>query len=170
MSAISISVSLLIALFTILLLYRIRNPKPTDPRFRITKDVPVLRVGHIPTKGMLLGVWQVSYSGDLDSREIERRLSPQSEALIVRNQNHERWRRCRMLVAENMVGLSWVSVRDRLPFDGHECALIYRNPKSNDLGRAIGCRLHGNWEIQGHTLVNCDVRAWLRLPSTPSNI
>ena len=33
-----------------------------------------------------------------------------------------------MLVAEK-VGLSWVSVRDRLPFDGHECALICRNPE-----------------------------------------
>ncbi len=53
-----------------------------------------------------------------------------------------------MLVAEKSVGLSWVSVRDRLPFDGHECALICRNPKSNYLRRAIGCRLHGNWEIQ----------------------
>ena len=75
-----------------------------------------------------------------------------------------------MLVAENTVGLSWVSVRDRLPFDGHECALIYCDPKSNDLGRAIGCRLHGNWEIQGRALVNCDVRAWLKLPSIPSII
>ena len=49
-----------------------------------------------------------------------------------------------MLVAENAaVGWSWVSVRDRLPFDGHECALICRNLNSNDLRRAIGCRLHG---------------------------
>jgi hypothetical protein len=75
-----------------------------------------------------------------------------------------------MLVAEKTVGLSWVSVRDRLPFDGHECALICRNPNSNDLSRAIGFRLHGNWEIQDRTLVNCDVRAWLKLPSTPSNM
>jgi hypothetical protein len=34
------------------------------------------------------------------------------------------------------------SVRDRLPFDGHECALICRNPKSNYLTRAIGCLPH----------------------------
>ena len=54
-----------------------------------------------------------------------------------------------MLVAEKTVGLSWVSVRDRLPFDGHECALICRNPNSNDLTRAIGCRLHGDWEDPG---------------------
>ena len=44
-----------------------------------------------------------------------------------------------MLVAEKAIGLSWVSVRDRLPFDGHEWALICRNPNSNDLKRAIGC-------------------------------
>jgi len=76
-----------------------------------------------------------------------------------------------MLVAENVaVGWSWVSVRDRLPFDGHECALICRNLNSNDLRRAIGCRLHGNWEIQDFAPVNCDVRAWLKLPSTPANI
>ena len=73
-----------------------------------------------------------------------------------------------MLVAENTVGLSWVSVRDRLPFEGHECALICHNPKSNYLRRAIGWRLHGNWEIQDCALVNCDVRAWLKLPSAPS--
>ena len=71
---------------------------------------------------------------------------------------------------EKAVGSSWVSVRDRLPFDGHECALICRNPSSDDLKRAIGCRLHGNWEIQDRALVNCDVRAWLKLPSTPSNM
>jgi hypothetical protein len=75
-----------------------------------------------------------------------------------------------MLVAEKTAGLSWVSVNERLPFDGHECALICRNQKSNDLRRAIGCRLHGNWEIQDHSLANCDVRAWLKLPSTPGNI
>jgi hypothetical protein len=30
-----------------------------------------------------------------------------------------------MLVAEKPIALSWVSIRDRLPFDGHghECAL-----------------------------------------------
>ncbi len=75
-----------------------------------------------------------------------------------------------MLVAENTVGLSWVSVRDRLPFDGHECALICSSPNSNDLRRAIGYRFHGNWKIQDCALVNCDVRAWLKLPSTPSNV
>jgi hypothetical protein len=76
-----------------------------------------------------------------------------------------------MLVAEKtVIALSWVSVRDRLPFDGHECVLICRNPNSNELRRAIGCRLHGNWEIEDRALVNCDVRAWLKLPSTPSDI
>ncbi len=75
-----------------------------------------------------------------------------------------------MLVAEKAVGLSWVSVRDRLPFDGHECALICRNLDSNKLRRAIGGRLHGNWEIQDGALVKYDVCAWLKLLSTPSNI
>jgi hypothetical protein len=75
-----------------------------------------------------------------------------------------------MPVPEKTVGLSWVSVRDRLPFDGHECALICRNPNSNDLRRAIGYRLHGDWEIQDRALMNFDVRAWLKLPSTPSHI
>ncbi len=75
-----------------------------------------------------------------------------------------------MLVTEKTFGLLWVSVSDRLPFDGHECALICRNPNSHELRRAIGCRLHGNWEIQDCTLVKYDVRAWLKLPSTPSNI
>jgi len=28
-----------------------------------------------------------------------------------------------MLVAEKSAAVWWVSVRDRLPFDGHECAL-----------------------------------------------
>jgi hypothetical protein len=40
-----------------------------------------------------------------------------------------------MLVAEKAIGLSWVSVRDRLPFDGHECALISMNLKERlDVG------------------------------------
>ena len=38
-----------------------------DRRVRITKDVPVLRIDHIPIKGMLLGVWSASYSGEGDS-------------------------------------------------------------------------------------------------------
>ena len=75
-----------------------------------------------------------------------------------------------MQVVEKAVGLSWVSVRDRLPFDGHECALICRNLNSSDLRRAIGCRLQGSWVIQDCGLMNCDVRAWLKLPSTPSNV
>ena len=38
-----------------------------DRRVRITKDVPVLRIDHIPIKGMLPGVWSASYSGEGDS-------------------------------------------------------------------------------------------------------
>jgi hypothetical protein len=59
-----------------------------------------------------------------------------------------------MLVAEKLVTQTWVSVRDRLPFDGHECALICRSRNSNDLRRTIGCRLHGNWEIQDQSMVS----------------
>ena len=46
-----------------------------DRRVRITTDVSVLRADHISIKGILLGVWPVSYSRDCDpgSREIERR-------------------------------------------------------------------------------------------------
>jgi hypothetical protein len=75
-----------------------------------------------------------------------------------------------VLVAEKTASQSWVSVSERLPFDGHECVLICRNQKSNDLRRTIGCRLHGSWEIQDHSPENCEVRAWLKLPSTPGNI
>jgi hypothetical protein len=75
-----------------------------------------------------------------------------------------------MLVAENKASSTWVSVRERLPFDGHECALICRDPNSNALRRAIGCRLHGNWEIEDCALERCVVLAWLKLPSTPANI
>ena len=75
-----------------------------------------------------------------------------------------------MLVAEKAVGLSWVSVRDRLPINGHTCALLCRNSLSNELRRAIGCRLHGEWEIQDRALMNSDVRAWLKLPPIPPNV
>jgi hypothetical protein len=43
-----------------------------------------------------------------------------------------------MPVPEKTVGLSWVSVRDRPPFDGHECALICRNPNSMNLEERLG--------------------------------
>jgi len=57
-----------------------------------------------------------------------------------------------MLIAERTVGLSWVSVRERLPFDGHECALICRNPNSNDLRRAIGCP--ASWKLGNAGMVH----------------
>jgi hypothetical protein len=63
-----------------------------------------------------------------------------------------------------------VGVSDKLPFDGHECTLICRDLNSSELRRAIGCRLHGNWKIEDCALVKCVVLAWLKLPSTPSNI
>src|SRR6202030_679702 len=97
--------------------------------------------------------------GDCCYRKIEGRIVALSKTLMVTR------RRCQMLGAEKSAGVSWASVRDRLPFAGHECALICRNSKSNCLTRAIGCRLHGKWEIQDGSLMNCDVRAWLKLPS-----
>ena len=66
MSAISISVGLLIALLAILVFYRMRK-LPKDRRVRITKNVPVLRIDHISIKGLLLGVWSASYSAECDS-------------------------------------------------------------------------------------------------------
>jgi hypothetical protein len=47
-----------------------------------------------------------------------------------------------MLVAEKTVGLPWISVRDRLPFDGHVL-------------------------LSAVTQIPI---AWLKLPSTPSDI
>ena len=41
----------------------IAQAETTDRRVPITKDVPVLRIDHIPIKDMLLGVWPVSYNG-----------------------------------------------------------------------------------------------------------
>ena len=75
-----------------------------------------------------------------------------------------------MLVTKKMVGLPWISVRDRFPLDGHECALVCRIPDSCDLRRAIGYRLNGNWKIQDSALMRCDVRAWLELPLNPFNL
>jgi len=66
----------------------------TDRGVRITKDVPVLRIDHASIKGVLLGMWQISYSGECDPhpREIERKLSPQSARLDrskIRNMKDE---------------------------------------------------------------------------------
>ena len=63
MSAINISVRLLILLLLILLLHRMRE-EATDRRIRVTKGVPVLRIDHISIKAKLLRVWQVSLIGD----------------------------------------------------------------------------------------------------------
>jgi hypothetical protein len=60
MSTISISSTLLIALFTILLLvYRMRGLKPQVAGFRSQRIMPVLRLDHTSIKDRLLGVWQV---------------------------------------------------------------------------------------------------------------
>jgi hypothetical protein len=61
-----------------------------------------------------------------------------------------------MLDTEKAVGVSWVSVIDRLPFDGHTCALLCRNSKSNDLSRAIGCPASWRWlTARGLVCISC---------------
>ena len=72
MSAISISIGLLIALVTILLLDRMRKlPKIAGYG---SHRMPVLRIDYTSIKGVLLGVWQVSIMCDPNSREIERKV------------------------------------------------------------------------------------------------
>ena len=65
MNAISISLSLLIALFAILVLYR-RCKLPQISGYGSQRMCPSCRVDHISIKGVLLGVWQISYSGECD--------------------------------------------------------------------------------------------------------
>ena len=60
-----------------------------------------------------------------------------------------------MLAAENP-SLSWVSVRDRLPFDGHECALICRSRNSNDL-RKNGW-MSASWELGNTGSIDGELR------------
>ena len=71
---------------------------------------------------MLPGVRSVSYGRERDSdyREIERRSSPHARGFD--RQKSETWKdegdvRCWLQRKESI--LSWISVRDRLPFDGH---------------------------------------------------
>ncbi len=45
----------------------LQDAQAAKNRVRITKDVPVLWIDHISIKGMLLGVWSASYSGECDS-------------------------------------------------------------------------------------------------------
>jgi len=77
-NAIGISFGLLITLFAILLLYKMRKLKPQVAGFGSQRMCPSCGL-IISLEGRLLGVWQVSYSGERNpnSREIERRLSPQ---------------------------------------------------------------------------------------------
>jgi hypothetical protein len=72
MSATSISFGLLIALFTILLLPWLRRLKPQLAGFQSQKDVPILRIDHVPIKGALLGVWQAAFRRVLDFKEMNR--------------------------------------------------------------------------------------------------
>lgn len=44
-------------------------------RVSITNDVPVLRIGHVPTEGALLGMWQAAFRPVLDFKEINRPFS-----------------------------------------------------------------------------------------------
>ena len=40
-----------------------------------TKDVPILRTDHISIKGTLPGMWQASYCGVFDFKEVNRRFA-----------------------------------------------------------------------------------------------
>jgi hypothetical protein len=45
----------------------------TDHGVPITEDMPLLRIDHISTKGLLLGVWQTLYGGRVfDFKEMNR--------------------------------------------------------------------------------------------------
>ena len=57
MNPISISFGLLIALFAILLLYRMRKLATTGNRVPIAENVPGLRVDYVSIKSTLPGVW-----------------------------------------------------------------------------------------------------------------
>lgn len=55
----------------------------TGHGIRITKDVSILRIDHVSTKGKLLGVWQALYSGCvLDFKEMNRRFAYVSPELF----------------------------------------------------------------------------------------
>jgi hypothetical protein len=62
MSATSISFSLLIVLFMILLLRWMRRLKPQLAGFQSQRNVPILRIDHVPIKAALLGVRRSQFS------------------------------------------------------------------------------------------------------------
>jgi hypothetical protein len=66
MNPIGVSFGLLIALFAILLLYRMRKRQSQVAGYGSQRMCPSCGVDHISTKGMLLGVWSASYSGERD--------------------------------------------------------------------------------------------------------
>ena len=93
MSATRISLVLLIAMFVILLLYKIRKLRPQVTGYGSQRMCPFCGLITSRLKARLPGVWPLSHGGECDPgyREIEPALPPQvSEALIVRNQKHER--------------------------------------------------------------------------------
>jgi hypothetical protein len=75
-----------------------------------------------------------------------------------------------MLLTGSAVGLSWVSVNERLPLDCSECVLLCHSSDTNKLTKSIGRRLHGHWKTQESAFANYEVLAWLKIPSIPSNI
>jgi len=57
--------------------------EPTGHEVWIAKDVPILRIDHVSTKGKLLGVWQALYGGCvLDFEEMNRRFAQVSPELF----------------------------------------------------------------------------------------
>jgi len=71
MSAASIFFALLIALFLILMLYRMGRLKPQIAGGQSQRMCPELRTDHVSVKGKLLGVWQALHGGQvLDFKEM----------------------------------------------------------------------------------------------------
>jgi hypothetical protein len=57
--------------------------EPSGHGVWITKDVPILRIDHVSSKGKLLGVWQALYGGCVrDFKEMNRRFAHVSPELF----------------------------------------------------------------------------------------
>jgi hypothetical protein len=63
MNATSFALGLLIVLFTMLLLHRMRKLKPQIAAYGSQRMCPSLRTDHISIKGTLLGWWQACDGG-----------------------------------------------------------------------------------------------------------
>ena len=86
MNATSISFGLLIVLFTILLLHRMRKLKPLVAGFQSQRMCPPCGLITSTIKGKLLGVWQALYSGRVTRlQRNNRRLAQASDNLSFKD-------------------------------------------------------------------------------------